>query len=154
MADDFEIFEDGRGSVLVMLHPDAAISREEIIKLLVQAGVDPDAIAFVEPNDVDEADAEGRCVVIPIDRNVADAPELVEAARGCAQSASGVVVVFGAGFEHPGLHPIAAGYGTQCGWSPTELQPCLKQDEGSGLAPTDSGGDAVDRPRPSQVNCR
>ncbi|MEJ8630176.1 hypothetical protein P0F65_10665 [Sphingomonas sp. I4] len=74
MADDFEVFEDGRGSVLVMLHPDAAISRDEIIKLLVQAGADPDAITFVEPNDVDEADAKGQCVVIPIDRNVADAP--------------------------------------------------------------------------------
>lgn len=154
MADDFEVYEDGRGGVLVILHPDAAISREDVIELLVASGVNREAIAFVEPRDVGDAEVDDRCVVIPIDANVANDPELAEAARLCAQSSSGVVVVLGQDFDHPALHPIADGYGTQCGWSPAELRPCLEQDEGSVPPPRDSAGGAVDRPRPSQVNCR
>ena len=154
MADGYEVVRDGNGGVLVILHPAVAISREKILELLTQAGIDAASVVFIEPAEAIDADADDRCVVVPIDQTACDNPELAEAARHCAQAGSGVVVLFGEGFEYSGLHPIAAGYGTQCGWSPEELRPRLVEGDAPSIAPTNTDGAAVNRPRSKQVNCK
>ena len=154
MADGYKVVKGENGRVLVILHPAITIDRDLILELLAQAGIDPASVIFVEPAEASEADANDRCVVVPVDQAVCDDPELAEATRRCAQSGSGVVVLFGQGFEYSGLHPIAAGYGTQCGWSSEELRPRLAEGDDTSTGPTNTAGAAVDRPRAEQVNCR
>ena len=49
MADGYEVVKDGNGRVLVILHPAVAISRERILELLMQAGIDAASVVFIEP---------------------------------------------------------------------------------------------------------
>jgi hypothetical protein len=143
--------KDGR--VLVVLHPTCAITREAILALLAEMGVDGAAVIFLLPEEV-----AGYCidigdvpVVIPVDQASCEAPELDAAGRQCAQAGGRVIVLFGDDFAYEGLHPIAEKYGTQCGWSAPQLEDCANRPKSA--LPLSSGGTPIARPQPKQVEC-
>jgi hypothetical protein len=153
MTDDVEVVEGTDGRITVILHHDAKISREAVIELLRACGVYPDKISFLEPGDaLDPAKMDESCTLFPVDEETADLPELEEAARCRAQGGGTVVVLFGEKYAPAGLHPIAANYGTQCGWRSEELASRVKRIAGAD-GPVDAGGSPVHRPEPNQVKC-
>jgi len=152
MPDDYEIrrMEDGR--VLVVLHPTCAISKEAILALLAELGINEAAVVVLLPEEVANCNGiEDVPVVIPIDQASCDAPELDAAGRQCGQAGGRVIILFGEAFSYEGLHPIADKYGTQCGWSAIQLDACLKSPDLA--AASSSGGTVVTRPEPKQVKC-
>ena len=153
MADDFEILEMKDGRVLVILHPTCAISKEAILALLAELGVDRVAVTFLLPEEVAEhcTGIDDVPVVIPIDQASCDALELDAAGRQCGQAGGRVIVLFDEGFPYEGLHPIAEKYGTQCGWSAGQLKDCVKDPVTA--PPRNSGGTPVARPKSDQVKC-
>lgn len=153
MADGIDIQKMKDGRVLVILHPTCAITKEAIIALLAELGIDQAAVIFLLPDEVAEycAGIDDASVVIPIDQASCNVLELDAAGQQCAQAGGRVIVLFGDGFPYEGLHPIADKYGTQCGWSVDQLGDCIK---GPKLAsPHDSGGTDVAWSKPSQVKC-
>lgn len=153
MADDFEIHKMKDGRVLVILHPTCAITKEAVLALLAELGIDEAAVIFLLPEEVAEycTGIDDVPVVIPIDRASCDAPELDAAGRQCGQAGGRLIVLFGDGFAYEGLHPIAEKYGTQCGWSASQLEGCVNDPKPA--APRDSGGTVVTRPTSDQVKC-
>lgn len=144
------VVEDGR--VIVLTRPDSTPAEDDIVALLIECDIDPETVTFVDPCDLEDLDdLEGVPVIVAIDQSTCEAPELEEGARHCAQAGGSVIVVFGDGFQFDGLHPIAADYGTQCGWSPEQLGPRLKAD--SDCAPLTPSGDPVDRSAARPVKC-
>lgn len=153
MADDFEVVGGADDRITVILHHDAKISREAILELLRACGVDLEKISFLEPEEaLNPAEVDDSCTLVPVDGETAELPELEEAARCRAQGGGAVVVLFGEGYAPEGLHPIAAKYGTQCGWRSEELETRVKGVPGSDN-PLDAAGSPVDRPRSEQVKC-
>lgn len=152
MPDDFEICRTEDGRVFVILHPSCAISKEAILALLAELGVDEATVVFLLPEDIANCSGiDDVPVVIPIDEASCDAPELDAASRQCGQAGGRVIILFGEAFPYEGLHPVAEKYGTQCGWSAAQLDACLK---GPDLAPpSSSGGTPVTWPKPEQVKC-
>lgn len=151
MSNDLKIRAAEDGRVVVIVHRSCAISKEAILALLAEAGIDVAAVVFLFPEDV--ANFEGLNevpVLIPIDQASCNAPELDTAGRQCGQAGGRVVIVFGEGFSFAGLHPVAEKYGTQCGWSASQLNVCINSPD---LAPVSSGGSPVPRPKPEQVKC-
>lgn len=153
MAYGFEIREMKDGRVLVILHPACAITKEAILALLAEMGIDEAAVIFLLPEEVVEhcTDMGDVPVVIPVDQASCDAPELDAAGRQCGQAGGRVIVLFGDDFAYGGLHPIAEKYGTQCGWSAGQLKDCAKDPKSA--APRASGGTIVNRPTSNQVKC-
>jgi hypothetical protein len=154
MVDGYEAVITKSGRVLVLRHPDCTIPQDAILDLLRSAGVDVITVLFAElttilDNDIDPNN--DRCL-IPIDAKVCEDPSILDAGRQCAQSGCPVVVVFAEGFEYQGLHPVANGYGTQCGWSADDLR-----DRLTGLietaTPVDAFGSAIKREDVNQVKC-
>lgn len=153
MTDDFEVVEATDGRITVILHHDAKISREAVIELLRACGVDPEKISFLEPEGaMDPTVVDESCTLVPVDGETAELPELEAAARCRAQGGGAVIVLFAEGYAPAGLHPIAAKYGTQCGWRSEELANRIGRVAGVD-GPVDAGGSPVDRPAPSQVKC-
>lgn len=152
MADGFETHEMKDGRVLVILHPSCAITREAILALLAELGVEEAAVLFVSPEEVNEhcPDVDDVPVVIPIDQTICDAPELDAAGRQCGDAGGRVIVVLDDGFRYQGLHPIAENYGTQCGWSAAQLRDCVKNPKSTAR---DSDGAKVNHPSATQVKC-
>lgn len=152
VPDDFELRRTKDGRVFVVLHPSCAISAETILALLAQLGIDTSAVVFLAPEDAAHCDdLDGAVVLIPIDQSICDAPELDLAGRQCGQAGGRVVILFGEAFPYQGLHPVAEKYGTQCGWSAEQLDACLSGPDA--VAPRNSGGLAVARPKSQQVKC-
>ena len=144
------VVEDGR--VIVLTRADSTPAEDEIVALLIGCDIDPEKVTFVDPCDLEDLDdLQGVPVIVAIDQSTCEAPELEEGARHCAQAGGSVIVVFGDGFQFDGLHPIAADYGTQCGWSPEQLGPRRKAD--SDCAPLTPSGDPVDRSAARPVKC-
>jgi hypothetical protein len=152
MLDNFEIRRTEGGRVLVILHPACAISKQAILALLAELGVDEASVVFLLPEDVANCNGiDDVPVVIPIDQAICDAPELDAAGRQCGQAGGHVIILFGEAFAYEGLHPVAEKYGTQCGWSAAQLDACVK---GADLAPpSSSGGTPLTRPESEQVKC-
>jgi hypothetical protein len=152
MSDDFEIRKTEDGRVLVILHPACAISKEAILALLAELGVDEAAVVFLLPEEAASCKGiEDVPVLIPIDQASCDAPELDAAGRQCGQAGGRVIILFGDAFPYGGLHPVAEKYGAQCGWSADQLGACVKSRD---LAPAlSSSGTPVIRPKPAQVKC-
>ena len=152
MPDDFEIRKMIDGRVLVILHPTCSISREAILALLAELGVDAASVVFLFPEEAANCTGiDGVPVVIPIDEATYNAPELDTAGRQCGQAGGRVVILFGEAFSYDGLHPVADKYGTQCGWSAEQLGACVKSPDLD--YPRGSGGTPVARSKPKQVNC-
>ena len=151
MSDGFEIHKMNDGLVIVILHPTCAVTKEAILTLLAEMGIDEAAVMFLLPEEVAEhcPDIGDMPVVIPIDQASCDEPELDVAGRQCGQAGGRVIVLFGDGFTYEGLHPIAEKYGNQCGWSAGQLDGCVKDPKSA--APRDSGGTVVTRPISGQV---
>ena len=153
MAEGFEALETQGGRVVVILHPGCTASREEILDLLEQAGVDSSNVTFVIPGEACELSGlETATIVIPLNADSCEAPELEDAGRHCGQAGGNVVVIIEKGFGYPGLHPIAEKYGTQCSWSADDLERCISS-EGAAAEPSDSEGNPVSRSGGKQVNC-
>lgn len=153
MADGFDIHELKDGRVLVVLHLACAITKEAILALLAEMGIDETAVIFLQPEEV-----AGHCenlgdvpVVIPVDQACCDAPELEVAGRQCGQAGGRVIVVFGENFPYEGLHPIAEKYGNQCGWSAPQLEKCANGPKAT--PPQSSAGKPMARPEAKQVEC-
>jgi hypothetical protein len=151
MPNDFKIRRTDDGRVLVILHPSCAISKEAILALLAEVGVDEATVVFLLPEDAANCDSlDEVLVLIPVDQASCDAPELEAAGRQCGQAGGRVIIVFGESFPFEGLHPVADKYGTQCGWSADQLDACVKRPD---LTPLSSGGAPVARPKSEQVKC-
>ena len=152
MPDDFEIRRTEGGRVLVILHPACTISKEAILELLAELGIDEAAVTFLLPEEAaDCAGIDDMPVVIPIDQASCDAPDLDAASRQCGQAGGRVIILFGEAFPYEGLHPIAEKYGTQCGWSADQLDACMKNPDLT--PPCISDGTPVVRPKSDQVKC-
>lgn len=152
MSADFKMRKLKGGRVLVILHPTCAITKEAILALMAEFGIDEAAVVFLLPEEAANCgDIEDVAVVIPIDQANCDAPELEVAGRQCGQAGGRVVILFGEDFPFEGLHPVAEKFGTQCGWSADRLEACLTSPD---LAPPrSSGGAPVARPLSEQVKC-
>jgi hypothetical protein len=152
MPDDFQIRRTEDGRVLVILHPTCGISKEAILALLAELGFDESSVAFLLLQDI--ANYEGMNdtpVLIPVDEASCDAPEIDIAGRQCGQAGGRVIILFGEAFPYEGLHPVAVKYGTQCGWSASQVDACVN---GTKLAPpVSSGGTPIVRPKSQQVEC-
>jgi hypothetical protein len=152
MTEGFEAVQAGDGRVFVVLHPGCAVSQEEILDLLAQAGVDPSNVTFVSPEETAElSDLGDASVVIPLNADSCEAPELEVAGRHCGQAGGSVIVVIEKGFAYPELHPIAEKYGTQSSWSADDLGRCISG--GTAATPNDSEGKPLRRSGAKQVNC-
>ena len=151
MATGYEVLEGKCGRVLVVLHRNCRITKAEILALLTEAGVDPATVTFVEPEGIAKCgDLSDATAIIPLDDAVCDEPELESVGRHCGTAGAEVVVLFGPDCNYKGLHPIAAGYGTQCDWSAERLKGCVA---GEGDAPRDPAGKLTERPAPREVKC-
>ena len=153
MAEGLEIKKLKDGRVLVLLHPLCAITKEAILALLAELGIDPAIVIFLLPSEAAEqcTDIDDVPVIVPIDSACHDAPELVIAGRQFGQAGGCVVILSGDGFSYQGLHPVAEGYGTQCGWSAEALKSCI--DGLGSAAPRDSDGRLIARSESIQVKC-
>jgi len=152
MSSDYQVATTQEGRIIVLLHPDCEIGRDEVLALLRELGVDASTVTFVEPDRIaDCGDLEGAPVIIPIDNGSCDIPELENAARYCGDAGGRVAVLFGSGYSYEGLHPIADKYGTQCGWSIDQLRDCVFGDVD---APRDATGRPADRSEAREVKCR
>lgn len=152
MADGqlIKIGDDGR--VFVLLHADCRISKKRILALLQEAGIEETDVTFLALAEIDECPDLGHAVVlIPIDAAVCHSPELEDAGRHCGQAGGRVVVLFDSDFPYEGLHPLAEKYGTQCGWSASQLGPCLLGSEPT--EPRTATGKPAIRPRAGPVKC-
>ena len=151
MAADYEVIPGKDGVVIVVLHRACKIAREDILALLSEAGIDPAKVKFVEPEDVPDCDGlEGATVIIPVDDDTCELPELEDVGRQCGTAGGGVVVLFGPDCGYEGLHPIADKYGTQCDWSPDGLKDSISDGAD---APRDSSGRPAERPDAHEVKC-
>ena len=152
MAEGFEALETQDGRVVVVIHPGCTASQEEILDLLEQAGIDRSNVTFVGPEEVLEwSGLEAATIIIPLNAESCDAPELENAGRHCGQAGGNVVVIIEGSFGYPGLHPIAEKYGTQCSWSADDLKRCISTE--GPTEPSDSEGRPVSRSGGKQVNC-
>ena len=152
MPDDFEIRKTEDGHVIVILHPACTISKNAILALLAELGIDEMAVVFLLPEDVvNRVNIADLPVVIPIDEAVCDAKELDAAGRQCGQAGGCVIILLGKGFPYKGLHPIAEKYGTQCGWFADKLGDCLKSP--CSAPPSGSDGTEIPRPKHEPVKC-
>lgn len=154
MVDRYKTGKTFNGRVLVLRHPACTIPKDEILGLLQSASVDVTTVLFVEPTAIHENDIDpgnDRCL-IPVDAEACEDLTIVNAGRQCAQSGCPVVVVFAEGFAYQGLHPVANGYGTQCGWSAGDVR-----DRLTGIVeiatPVDASGSPIDREDVNQVKC-
>ncbi|MDT2022303.1 hypothetical protein [Methylocella sp. CPCC 101449] len=151
MAEGYDVIVGKNGRVFVVLHPACKITKEEILGLLGEMGIDPSLVIFLLPGEVDKCvEISDASVIIPVDTGTSDLLELEEAGRYSGQAGGRVVVLFGKSFPYEDLHPIAKKYGTQCGWSAEQLKVCIsgKADE-----PRSGAGTPVSRPNASQVKC-
>ncbi|MGV1683745.1 hypothetical protein [Sphingopyxis sp. NJF-3] len=152
MNKSFETLEAGDGRIFVILHVSCTASRDDILKLLEVAGIERDKVTFLETDDArDFTELDDAVVLIPINGETCDVPELEDVGRQCGQAGGRVVVIFEEGFAFSDLHPIAEKYGTQCSWSGEDLGQCV-----SGKDPeraSDSEGNPVPRSGVKQVNC-
>ena len=152
MAEGYEAVQAHDGRVFVILHPGYAVSREEILDLLEEAGVSRPNVTFVTPEEACElSDLGSVSVIIPLNAESCNAPELEDAGRHCGQAGGSVVVVIEKGFGYPELHTIAEKYGTQSSWSAEDLGRCIS--DGSAATPNDSDGKPLSRSGAKQVNC-
>ena len=151
MSSAFETVTLKDGRVLVILHPACGISKEDILALLVELGVNPDLVTFLQPQETVDFDLDAVPVVIPLDQASCDAPEVEEAGRRSAQAGGRVIVLIGPGFPYTDLHPLAEKYGAQCGWSAAQLGPCMSDAEPP--APRSHDGTPIARPEAGQVKC-
>lgn len=152
MSDAYDVVVADDGRVVVLIHPNLTIDREKVVALLVECGTDPSNISFVDPAELEHVDdLNGVPIIVPIDKSMCDEPGIEDGARHCAQSGGSVIVVFCEGFEFEGLHPIAADYGTQCGWSPDQLAPRLKPQ--ADCPPLQPSGEPVGRSSARPVKC-
>lgn len=152
MAAEFDVELDSEGRVIVILHADCQISKDEILALLRESGVDIEKVTFCDPGgELSELDLENTSTIIPLDAETCDLPELEVAALRCSDAGGRVVAVFGPIFSYEGMHPIADKYGTQCGWSPSDLASCIAGPDGGPVL--DVTGTEVQRPTPNQVKC-
>lgn len=148
MAQEYDVTVGNDGKVVVVLHPGCKIGRVEILALLEDAGFDPSQIIFLEaPEGPDCGDLSAATVIIPVDDDSGDLPELDNAGRCSGQ----VVVLLGPGCSLEGLHPLARKYGTQCGWSANQLKGCVSN---GGEPPRDASGDEASWDQPRQVICK
>jgi hypothetical protein len=152
VPDDFKIQRTEDGRVLVILHPACAISKQAILALLAELGIDEATVIFLLPEETANCgDINDVPVVIPIDQASCDAPELDAVGRRCGQAGGRVIILLGEAFPYGGLHPIAEKYGTQCGWSAAQLGACVGRTDLA--SPRSSGGTPVTRPKSNQVKC-
>ena len=148
MAVDYDVTQGPGGRLFVLLHRGCKVSREEILALLEEAGFDPSKVTFLEVSeDLDCSGFGAASVIIPVDDESGDLPELDQAGR-CSGH---VVVLLGPGCSFEGLHPLADKYGRQCGWTPEQLRDCLSSE---GDFVRDATGAPADRPKVFEVKCR
>jgi len=152
MSEDFEIRKAKDGRVIVVLHPRCATTKEAVLSLLSELGIEATDVDFLLPDEAANCTGiDDMPVVVLIDEADCDAPELDRASQQCAQAGGRVIVLFDKSFAYDGLHPIADKYGTQCGWSGDQLDACIKNED---LAPPrSSDGSKVSRPKTEQVKC-
>lgn len=152
MSREYEVKKHSDGRVIVVLHAECQISREELLSLLVETGVDPEKVVFITPKDaLSYTGIDDELVIIPLDSATCDTDELELAARHCGNSGAQVIAVFGSEFSYTGLHPIADKYGTQSGWSSSDLLSCIKGTDEEN--PEDRSGSEAIRPIVRQVDC-
>ena len=152
MEDAYNVKTSADGQVIVILHANCQISNDQVLALLREAGVDVEKAVFLGPEDALSCDdLDDSLVVIPLDAEVCDQPELEDAARHCSGAGGQVVGVFGPGFAYDSLHPIADKYGKQCGWSPNDFASCISKPESDTVL--DGTGAELKRPEPKQVKC-
>jgi hypothetical protein len=151
MANDYTVIKAADGNVVVVLHRECKISRDEILALLRELGFDTASVTFLEPGEVEDCKhLSGTPVIIPVDGATCDLPELAEAGRQCGTAGGRVIVLCGPDFSYDGLHPIAEKYGTQCGWSPDQLKVRVA---GQTNEPCSPSGGGKKRTGTSQVDC-
>lgn len=152
MANDYTVTKAADGALIVVLHSECKISRDEILALLRELGLDTTNVTFVDPDQVAQCDGlESTPVIIPVDEATCDLPALDQAGRHCGQAGGRVIVLFGPDYPYNDLHPIADKYGTQCGWSPDQLKVRIS---GETDEPLSGSGAPVDRPVGREVKCR
>jgi len=152
MSKSFETLETRDGRIFVILHAACTASRDEILNLLGIAGIARDKVTFLEPEDVRElSEFDDATVLIPLNDQTCDVPELEDLGRQCGQAGGRVIVILEEGFTYSELHPIAEKYGTQCSWSGEDLEQCVSSKDPNGAS--DSEGKPVPRSGVKQVNC-
>jgi len=152
MSDDYTVIPVQAGRVLVIIHNKCEISQEEVVKLLVDSGVDAEKIEFVEFEDLATfSNLDGAPCIIPVDDNVIEDEGIQQIAASCANSGGAAIVVFGADIVYTGTHRTADDFGTQCGWNPDALNRTLTSP--SDAPPTGTDNRPTRRTRPSQVPC-
>lgn len=151
MATEYQLRIDN-GQVVVVLDQHCQISRDELLALLAEAGINPDDVIFVEPDALAElGDLAGVPVIIPVDDDTCELPQIETAGRQGGTSGGRVVVLFGPDCQFEGLHPVAANYGTQCHWSPEAVRGCVSGDADQ---PRDATGKPAEWAGAQEVKCR
>lgn len=152
MSTDYTIIPVQAGRVLVIIHKKCKISHEETVQLLIESGIDPDKIEFVEFDDLGRlADLDGAPCIIPVDENVIEDQDVQKIAAKCVNSGGAAIVVFGGGVTYSDTHPTTDNYGTQCGWDCGTLNQTLISPLGT--QPTGTDKQPTKRTKPKQVAC-
>jgi hypothetical protein len=148
MTNDYSVTKGPGDQLYVLLHRGCKVARAEILALLQEAGFDPSQIIFLDAAEDVDCDALGGVpLIIPVDDESGDLPELDHAGRCSGR----VVVLLGPGCSFEGLHPLARKYGTQCGWSADRVKRCVSNDAET---PQNAAGAAVHWDKPKPVICR
>ena len=152
MSGEYKIFMEQGGKIIVVLHPTCKITKAEILALLVECSFEEKDIFFMQSDMVkSEYNFDDQIVILPIDENIYENPDLELVARNCANGGATVVTVLGSGISYDGLHPIADKYGPQSNWSSEQLQSCI----GTPLitTPKSSSGGEIQRGDKDPVKC-
>lgn len=152
MAKEYEVKMHSDGRIIVILHEECNISREEILSLIREAGLDLQRVIFLTPEDALSCETlENASVIIPLDSETCNAADLESAAQHCVNAGARIIAVFGPGFSYTALHPIADKYGTQCGWSSSALSSRIVESNTD--HPLDSTDSKLKRADSKQVIC-
>lgn len=151
MATEGDFLNERNVRVIVLLHPSCSVTRDELLALLSEMGIDSAQVTIIEPADIGECgDIDGTPVIIPLDDGNCSAPELEAVARQCGAAGGRVTVLFSPDCAFEGLHPIADKYGSQCDWSAVRLKGCISGDDDN---PRGATGAPTTWSEASEVKC-
>lgn len=138
--------------LVIFNQKDCNVSDEELEELIDQLEAEIDKPTIItDEQQLDEVMSSDCTLIVIVDHTNCESDDLDRLVMRFASNGSNVILVFAKNFEYEGLHPIAEKYGTQCGWSSSELSE--KIDDPISSEPTDSSTAAAKRKDASQVSC-
>lgn len=152
MSEDYKVFKQAGGKITIVLHPTCEITKEDILILLGKCGFKEKDIFFILSDDLNsEYEFNDQTIILPLDENVHDNPELEQTAMHCANGGGTLVTLLGTAVSYDGLHPIAEKYGTQCNWDAVELKAFVTSPLTT--VPISSSGVEIQRGDKDPVKC-